>query len=94
MVVPYLLKSAGRMKPGAILAAVIAAGVAVSARVLVRAQLGPGSPPPVPIERRGLAVGQRIPPLDLTDQFGRRQSLATLSGPKGLVLLFVRSADW
>ena len=57
-------------------------------------QLGPGSPPPVPVEQRGLAVGDRIPPLDLRDQSGRRQTLQTLTGPKGLVLLFVRSADW
>ena len=64
------------------------------ARVGAAPQLGPGSPPPVPVERRGLAVGERIPPLDTVDQFGRRQTLDTLTGPKGLVLLFVRSADW
>ena len=57
-------------------------------------QLGPGSPPPVPVEQRGLKVGERIPELDLVDQTGRSQSLTTLTGPKGLVLLFVRSADW
>jgi hypothetical protein len=56
--------------------------------------LGPGSPPPVPLERRGLSVGEPIPALDAVDQFGRRQSLAALAGPNGLVLLFVRSADW
>jgi hypothetical protein len=58
------------------------------------AQLGPGSPPPVPVEQRGLKIGERIPPLDVVDQFGRHQTLASLTGPKGLVLLFVRSADW
>jgi len=58
------------------------------------APLGPGSPPTVPIDQRGLATGERIPPLDLLDQTGRRRSLNDLTGPKGLVLLFVRSADW
>ena len=48
----------------------------------------------MPVERRGLAVGERIPALDLVDQTGRRQTLASLAGPNGLVLLFVRSADW
>ena len=58
------------------------------------APLGPGSPATVPLERRGLDVGERIPALDLVDQTGRRRSLADLTGPDGLVLLFVRSADW
>jgi len=58
------------------------------------APLGPGSPPTVPIEQRGLAIGERVPPLDLIDQTGRRRSLRDLTGPNGLVLLFVRSADW
>ena len=57
------------------------------------AQLGPGSPPPVPIEQRGPAIGDRVPAIDAVDQSGRRQTLATLAGPNGLVLLFVRSAD-
>ena len=63
-------------------------------RIPLGGQLGPGSPPPVPLELRGLALGERIPPLDLVDQSGRQQTLRTLTGPKGLVLLFVRSADW
>jgi hypothetical protein len=58
------------------------------------APLGPGSPAAVPFEHRGLAVGERIPALDLVDQNGRRRALADLTGPNGLVLLFVRSADW
>jgi len=58
------------------------------------APLGPGSPPIVPIDQRGLAVGEPIPLLDLVDQTGRRRSLKDLTGPSGLVLLFVRSADW
>jgi len=58
------------------------------------APLGPGSPAAVPFEQRGLAVGERIPALDLVDQNGRRRTLADLTGPNGLVLLFVRSADW
>ena len=73
---------------------IVTASLVVAAAAVPLAQLGPGSPPPVPVERRGLAVGDRIPSLDTVDQFGRRQTLDMLSGPKGLVLLFVRSADW
>ena len=42
----------------------------------------------------GLAVGAKAPAFTARDQFGREQSLASLKGPKGTVLLFFRSADW
>jgi len=42
----------------------------------------------------GLAVGQKAPAFSGRDQFGREQSLDTLKGPNGTVLLFFRSADW
>jgi hypothetical protein len=42
----------------------------------------------------GPVAGQQIPPFKARDQFGREQTLASLVGPKGLILLFVRSADW
>ena len=42
----------------------------------------------------GLAVGQKAPAFSAHDQFGGQQSLETLKGPKGTVLLFFRSADW
>jgi hypothetical protein len=42
----------------------------------------------------GLAVGQKAPAFSVRDQFGRVQTLDTLKGTKGIVLLFFRSADW
>ena len=42
----------------------------------------------------GLAVGQKAPAFSAPDQFSRQQTLDTLKGPKGTVLLFFRSADW
>ena len=42
----------------------------------------------------GLPVGQKAPDISARDQFGRQQTLETLKGPKGTVLLFFRSADW
>ena len=42
----------------------------------------------------GLAVGQKAPPFSLRDQAGRRETLETLKGANGTVLLFFRSADW
>jgi hypothetical protein len=42
----------------------------------------------------GLAIGQKAPAFSVRDQFGRVQTLDTLKGTKGTVLLFFRSADW
>jgi hypothetical protein len=42
----------------------------------------------------GLEVGQKAPAFSARDQFGEAQTLETLKGRNGTVLLFFRSADW
>jgi hypothetical protein len=42
----------------------------------------------------GLAVGQKAPAFSVHDQFGRTQTLDSLKGSNGTVLLFFRSSDW
>jgi len=42
----------------------------------------------------GLVVGQKAPAFSAHDQFGKVQTLDTLKGANGTVLLFFRSADW
>lgn len=42
----------------------------------------------------GPAIGAAVPAFSLTDQSGHKQTLETLMGPQGLVLVFFRSADW
>ncbi len=42
----------------------------------------------------GLAVSDQAPAFSLRDQFGHTQTLDTLKGSNGTVLLFFRSADW
>jgi hypothetical protein len=42
----------------------------------------------------GLEVGQKAPDFSLGDEFGQTQTLETLKGTNGTVLLFFRSADW
>jgi peroxiredoxin len=44
--------------------------------------------------RTGPEIGARIPDFAASDQSGKQQTFASLRGPKGLVLMFVRSADW
>ena len=42
----------------------------------------------------GPAIGQPLPRFEAPDQDGHRRDFESLRGPKGLVLVFFRSADW
>jgi hypothetical protein len=44
--------------------------------------------------RTGPKVGDKVPDFTLPDQNDTEHSLQQLMGPKGLLLVFVRSADW
>ena len=42
----------------------------------------------------GPAVGAKMAGFELQDQDGKLRNLGSLLGPKGVVILFYRSADW
>ncbi|MBZ5561491.1 MAG: hypothetical protein LAP13_03630 [Acidobacteriia bacterium] len=42
----------------------------------------------------GISVGAKAPAFELRDQVHRMRKPASLMGPRGLVLVFIRSADW
>lgn len=44
--------------------------------------------------KTGPNVGQQVPAFSATDQNGRNQTLKSVMGPKGAMLVFFRSADW
>jgi hypothetical protein len=46
------------------------------------------------VSARGPEPGYAAPAFSLPDQNGVSQSFDTLKGPKGLMLVFYRSADW
>jgi hypothetical protein len=48
----------------------------------------------VDISRLGPQVGGRALDFSLVDQTGTTQTLQTLAGTKGTMLVFFRSADW
>src|SRR3989338_2741209 len=75
----------------ALLGASIAAGVvAAAAHVQVRVQ----APASVDVQKVGPQVGTKVPDFSLPDQGGRVRTLGSLMGPRGVVLVFFRSADW
>ena len=46
------------------------------------------------VQSLGPQVGARVPDFTLADQRGKSRTLKSLMGPKGLMLVFIRSADW
>ena len=49
---------------------------------------------PPDVQKIGPQVGERVPGFSLTDQTGATQTLQSLVGKNGLMLVFFRSADW
>ena len=50
--------------------------------------------PTVKVQALGPQVGRRIPAFTLVDQNSTPRTLRSLMGPKGLMLVLFRSADW
>jgi hypothetical protein len=55
-------------------------------------------PAPAPLSKIDVSklgqVGERVPDFTLRDQRGRSQTVQSIMGSKGAMLVFVRSADW
>ena len=49
---------------------------------------------PIDVAKLGPQVSERVPDFSLKDQTGKTQTLQTIIGPKGAMLVFVRSAYW
>jgi cytochrome oxidase Cu insertion factor (SCO1/SenC/PrrC family) len=54
----------------------------------------PAQQTPIDPDRLGPQVGAPVPDFAGTDQRGRTQTLESLMGREGLMLVFNRSADW
>jgi peroxiredoxin len=48
----------------------------------------------IDVSKLGPQVGDRVPGFSLEDQNGKTQTLQSIMGPRGAVLVFVRSTDW
>ena len=44
--------------------------------------------------RSGPGIGETVPEFSAPDQTGKTQTLRSIMGPKGALLVFYRSADW
>jgi hypothetical protein len=71
--------------------------VLLLAAMIVLVTLGVSAQAPrtrVDVSKVGPQVGQRVPDFSLNDQTGRVRNLKSIMGPRGAMLVFLRSADW
>jgi cytochrome oxidase Cu insertion factor (SCO1/SenC/PrrC family) len=71
--------------------ALVWALLVVSARATLQQPAQPALPD---VQTLGPQVGSRVPDFTLLDQKRQSRTLTSLLGPKGLMLVFFRSADW
>jgi peroxiredoxin len=48
----------------------------------------------VEISKLGPQVGEQVPDFSLKDQAGKTWTRSSILGPKGAMLVFIRSAEW
>ncbi len=72
-----------RAAPGIALAVMVGVGCGVTQ-----------SRTPIDVASAGPQVGEQVPAFSLPDQNGQVQTLDSILGPNGAILLFHRSADW
>lgn len=70
------------------------AGLVLSVAVGVGAVVSTQQAQTVDVTTLGPQVGQKAIAFQLPDQQGRPQTLASVAGPKGTMLVFFRSSDW
>jgi len=75
--------------------AVLACAVVIAASGAGNAAQPAAAPQPAPDPQTlGPKIGERVPDFSLSDQHGTTRTLRSTFGPKGVVLVFFRSADW
>ena len=74
--------------------AMLAAAVLLHAPADSAMQQTPGESSLPDVQKLGPQVGSRVPEFTLVDQRGQSRTLASLMGPRGVMLVFFRSADW
>ena len=75
----------------------LAAVSVVGAATMPISWAGQSPAPPrakIDVARLGPQVGTRVPDFSLPDQSGKLWTRQSIMGPKGAMLVFIRSADW
>ena len=76
-----------RQRVSGVLCAAILAGLLVRMPAIAQRQK-------INVSKLGPQVGEHVPDFSLKDQNGKVWTLQSIMGPKGAMLVFIRSADW
>ena len=68
--------------------------MALLAALLTQTAATAQSPTRIDVSKLGPQVGERVPDFTLKDQNGKPWTLQSIMGPKGVMLVSCRSADW
>ncbi len=66
----------------------------LAAALIVQVPVGAQPRQKIDVSKLGPQVGDRVPDFSLKDQNGKDWTLRSIMGPKGAMLVFIRSADW
>ena len=72
----------------------LSSSITLLAGLLIQASLAQTPRQKIDVSKLGPQVGERVPDFSLPDQNGKTQTLQSIMGPKGAMLVFIRSADW
>jgi len=75
-----------------VVAPLLVAGIAAVSPAVVLLAAQDGSR--IDLSALGPQVGERVPDFQLADQAGAVRTLDSIMGPRGAMLVFIRSADW
>ena len=62
--------------------------------IVLALALAQTAPQKIDVSKLGPQVGEQVPDFSLKDQNGKTWTLQSIMGPKGAMLVFLRSADW
>lgn len=83
------------MKLRALWLPIVVASLAVAGSPAVQArQTASPARTRIDVSKLGPQVGERVPDFSLKDQTGQTRTPQSIMGPKGAMLVFIRSADW
>jgi hypothetical protein len=68
--------------------------VSVAVALALLGRIGTAAGAKIDVSKLGPQVGERVPDFSLVDQSGHTQTLQSIMGPAGAMLVFIRSADW
>ena len=82
------------MKRFPLLLSVVALLASLAVQAIEARQSASSTRAKIDVSKLGPQVGERVPTFSLTDQSGKTRTLESIMGPKGAMLVFIRSADW